>query len=341
MSVGIVVGTRPEAVKLKPVVDELIRRMVPVFVIASGQHDLSEYGIIFDKKIDPSISKTLSLGEKTGVMITELSGIFEREDLSSVIVQGDTATVLAAAIAAHMTKIPVVHVEAGLRTGDLECPYPEESVRQMVSRIAALNCAPTEMARRELLGENVSGKIVMTGNTIVDALVNNGMEGAWPEGWRDSQTKILVTCHRRENWGKRTEELVEALMMIPHDVHVVLHPNPSARGPFNHIFSSCHESISHREMVSAIKMADVVITDSGGMAEEAAIMGTRTVIFRDKTERMEAVNSGVADLVPDAKMIPKAVEKMLKEGRMQGISDFGDGTASTKIVNSMDLMGLL
>lgn len=342
MSVVVVVGTRPEAIKLKPVIEELQVRGIETCAVSSGQHDLSDCGIRFDVVMEQEPPDHLS--ERTGRMVERVSKILGSMAVDSVIIQGDTATVLAAGIAAYLRDIPVVHVEAGLRTDDLRCPFPEEGIRQMISRIATLNCAATPRAFEALKAEGVSGMVVQTGNTIVDAVYANlGDDVAWPDGWKDVEPRIIVTCHRRENWGHRAEMLAEALEHLP-ACHIVLHSHPMAREPFERLSDSRHhlqESISHQKMLAAISMADLVISDSGGMAEEAAVLGTRTIIYRDRTERMESVEAGVAELVPDARNIPSIAIGMLQEGNMKGTDAFGDGHAAIKIVTAMMEMKLI
>ncbi len=345
--VSVFVGTRPEVVKLAPVVIALRIHGFEVTLVATGQQDdadtyLRDFGLKADVRLDHGIDRTATLAERTARMMSKAAEYLSWANPTSVVVQGDTATVFAVAMAAFLTPLPVVHVEAGLRTRDLDCPYPEEGFRQMVSRIAALNCAPTHQALTNLQDDNVPGENVMTGNTIVDGLRMCECKTAWPDGWkRGKRPVVLVTCHRRENWGKKATELAWVIRAMNQgvDFHVILHPNPEAQKPFLKLRGlpnvDLHPSIGYSQMLGVLMASSVIVTDSGGLVEEAATLGRPTVIFRDKTERMEAVEAGLARMAKNAEDVRTGVNHFLENQPAKGSDVFGDGHAAERVVRAM------
>lgn len=331
--VDVFIGTRPEVVKLCPVVLALRDCGIEVRVITTGQHkNLQEHFDAFDIKPDVEIecNHDLSLTEKVSDMIRLISDCFT-EETKSVIVQGDTASVFAGAMAAFLKKIPVIHVEAGLRTHDLKSPFPEEGFRQMVARISTLNFTPTEKATEELSFENIITPTVHeVGNTVVDGL--HIVKDEWPVYLDKPDEYILVTCHRRENLGEPAERLANFLKTLDTQVIVVTHPNPEAAAPFICNELKTIEPVGYASMISLLKNADLVITDSGGLVEEATALGRPVAIYRDTTERMEAVNAGVARMAFDKESLSLAVEEVMDGSWSPDVSDvFGDGHAADRI----------
>lgn len=353
--IDVFIGTRPEVVKLCPVVKAL-RKKTEVRVIVTGQHDdLTQHFKAFGLKPDFGLDappKDLSLASRTAWFMNLCSEFYSLSGKPScAVVQGDTATVFAAAMASFMNEVPVVHVEAGLRTFDIASPFPEEGYRQMVSRIAAVNFAPTTAAVDNLHNEQIrDNKIELVGNTVVDGLHMAKENAMWPDGAlkpKPGSPFILVTCHRRENWGHHAERLAR---FLNHSVFantagmVVLHPNPVAAKPFQELndrFARI-DSVAYNEMVAMLMRANLVITDSGGLVEEASCLGIPVAIFRDTSERLEAVNAGVARMSFDEASLERNVGDALS-GKWKALATdtFGDGNAAEKIADSLERRGLL
>jgi UDP-N-acetylglucosamine 2-epimerase (non-hydrolysing) len=317
----VVFGTRPEAIKLCPVVLHLGRfpeaYRVRVCVTAQHRHMLdqvlSAFHVVPDRDLDLMLPGQ-TLAQSTSRAVAALDPVLEAERPDMVIVQGDTTPTLCGALAAFYRGIPVGHVEAGLRTGDFSQPFPEEMNRVLTTRLAALHLAATEMAAANLCREGVSvTDIAVTGNTVVDAVlhVRDGLESGampspqWP--WLDPGKRlILVTTHRRESSGQGLERICEALLALAArpDVRIVcpVHPNPRVQDPLERRLAG-HPNIRLIEpqdyvpFVDLMRRAFILITDSGGIQEEGPSLGKPILVLREKTERPEAVQAGTVKLV--------------------------------------------
>ena len=357
-------GTRPEAIKLAPVIRELARhpsKFQPV-VLVTAQHRkmLDQVLRVFDIKPDYDLDVMRpgqSLADVTVGVLRGVERVLRRARPDMVMVQGDTTSALAAALAAFYERVPVGHVEAGLRTGDKYSPYPEEMNRRLVSSLADLHFAPTRAAKENLLREGVSkDRIQVTGNTVVDALkAIRRSKAKWCVPMLDKiapeQRVILVTAHRRESFGTGFERICRALRMLVErypDVVVVypVHLNPNVRKPVRAILgrtSRVHliEPMEYLSFVRLMERAYLILTDSGGIQEEAPALGKPVLVMRDVTERPEAVDAGTAMLVgTDTEAIVSATERLLcsaaayrKMARAR--NPFGDGRASIRIAEAL------
>jgi UDP-N-acetylglucosamine 2-epimerase (non-hydrolysing) len=360
-----VVGTRPEAIKMAPVIRAL--RSEPwaeVRVLATAQHRqmldqvLDAFAIVPDVDLD-IMAPNQTLPELTSRLLSRLDEVFARERPDAVLIQGDTTTVMTAAMAAFYRHIAVGHVEAGLRTGDLQNPFPEEMNRIVAGRLSRWHFAPTAGARDNLLREGFDPSSVhVTGNTVIDALLDVVQrEVPLPVEVPEGRRMLLVTAHRRENFGAPFREVCEAVRDIADrhaDVHVVypVHPNPNVSGPAHEILSG-HERIvlcpplDYLPFVAAMKRAHLILTDSGGVQEEAPALGKPVLVMRQETERPEAVEAGVVKLVgPVREAIVAEASRLLDDpeayARMaRGVSPYGDGRAAGRIVDILgrDLVG--
>ncbi|SDD72177.1 UDP-N-Acetylglucosamine 2-epimerase [Actinokineospora iranica] len=360
------VGTRPEAVKAAPVALALAGHptLRPV-IVHSGQHPgmveqaLAPFGL--------APRETLSVRRHAGgqaefvsALLPALDAVLERRAPRAVLVQGDTTTTLAGALAAFWRGIPVAHLEAGLRTGDLTAPFPEEGNRQMVARVAALHLAPTPAAAAALRAEAVPDEaIAVTGNTVVDAVLHIAAAGLPPVSPALAAAErtveagggrlVLVTVHRRESWGAPLDEVLRAVRAVADrylDVLVLLpaHPNPDVQGQVvralgGHPRIAITEPLDYSDLVRALRQAALVVTDSGGIQEEAPSFGVPVLVARETTERMEAVRAGCAWLVgTDAARLLDAAERVLTSG-MRVPADrnpFGDGRAAQRVCAALE-----
>jgi UDP-N-acetylglucosamine 2-epimerase (non-hydrolysing) len=354
-------GTRPEAIKMAPIVNAL--HASPDFdciVTVTGQHRemLDQVNEIFGIVPDHDLNILQQGQTLSGILtrtITGLDALFSASQPDAVIVQGDTTTSTAAAIAAFYHGIPVVHVEAGLRSGDLMSPFPEEGNRKITTQIASLHLAPTGVSKANLLAEGVAEQdIVVTGNTVIDALlttVGRAIPFSDPqlENLAASGRKILlVTTHRRENQGDAMRGVGRALARIadaePELVIVLpVHKNPKVRdavlpaleGKRNVIVT---EPLAYGEFTRLLSLAHIVLTDSGGVQEEAPSLGKPVLIMRDNTERPEAVDAGTAALIgTDEERIVKEVDRLLHDqyhfdSMANAVNPYGDGQASARTV---------
>jgi UDP-N-acetylglucosamine 2-epimerase (non-hydrolysing) len=357
-------GTRPEAIKLAPVIHELAgspREFQPaVLVTAQHRHMLDQVLRAFDIRPDHDLDLMRpgqSLADVTVGVLRGVERVLRRVRPDMVMVQGDTTSALAAALAAFYQQIPVGHVEAGLRTRDKYSPYPEEMNRRLVSSLADLHFAPTRTARENLLREGVPrGRIYVTGNTVVDALkAMRRSRVAWYVPVLDKiapeQRVILVTAHRRESFGPGFESICHALRMIvernPHvEVVYPVHLNPNVRKPVRRILggvSRVHliKPLDYLPFVRLMERSYLILTDSGGIQEEAPALGKPVLVMRDVTERPEAVEAGTAKLVgTDADAIVTATERLLCFGATyrktaRARNPFGDGRASARIAGAL------
>jgi UDP-N-acetylglucosamine 2-epimerase (non-hydrolysing) len=351
-----VVGTRPEAVKMAPVVLELRRRpWARVRVVATAQHRQMLDQVLGLFGIEPDVDLDLmrpdqALADLTARMLSALDATLERERPAAVLAQGDTTTVLTAALACFYRRIPFGHVEAGLRTGDLDYPFPEEMNRSVAGRLARLHFAPTESARANLRREGIEEGVHVTGNTVIDALLQvAAREAPLPPGVPAGARLVLVTAHRRENFGEPLRQICRALLALAEgnrDVHVLypVHLNPNvvevvrpALG--GHPRITLCEPLDYLPFVAAMKRSTLILSDSGGVQEEAPALGKPVLVLRAETERPEAVEAGVVKLVgTDAGAIVREAQRLLDDpaayGAMaRGVSPYGDGHAAERIAD--------
>ena len=351
-----VVGTRPEAIKMAPVI--LALRSEPwarVRVVATAQHRQMLDQVLGLFAITPDVDLDLmrpdqDLADLTARMLVALDATLSAERPDVVLAQGDTTTVLATGIASFYRRVPFGHVEAGLRTGDLGNPFPEEMNRTLASRLARVHFAPTAAARASLVNEGIDDKAIhVTGNTVIDALLQVA-ERDVPIGVPLDPRKrlVLVTAHRRESFGAPLRAAFGALRTLAArnaDVQILypVHPNPNVSGPAREILGGqpgivlC-EPLEYGPFVSAMKRASFVITDSGGVQEEAPALGKPVLVLREETERPEAVAEGVVKLVgTSAERILAEAQRLLDDGdayraMARGVSPYGDGHAAERIV---------
>ncbi|MEH2337695.1 non-hydrolyzing UDP-N-acetylglucosamine 2-epimerase [Nostoc sp.] len=355
--VYIILGTRPEAIKLAPVIQVFQKSLAfESQVILTGQHRemVEQVMQLFNIKADYDLEimqVQQSLNDITCRSLQGLEGLFRKKKPDFVVVQGDTTTAFAAALAAFYQKIPVGHVEAGLRTDDIFNPYPEEANRRLISQITQLHFAPTPWAVENLHRSGVLGEIHMTGNTVIDALLNVAATQAVCNvpglDW-DSYRVLLATVHRRENWGEPLLAIAQGFLQIldkfPDTALLLpLHRNPTVRVPLqellgNHPRIFLTDPLDYGQLVGAIGRSHLLLTDSGGLQEEAPSLGKPVLVLRDTTERPEAVVAGTAKLVgTTSQNIFAAAAELLSdpdayEAMANAINPFGDGHAAERIL---------
>lgn len=352
-----IAGTRPEAIKMAPVILALKKeKWADVKLLATAQHRemldqvLELFGLSPDVDLD-IMQKNQTLPELTSRLLTSLDRALDKLAPDVVLAQGDTTTVMCAALASFYRKIPFGHVEAGLRTGDIFNPFPEEANRVVASRLTRFHFAPTEEARSNLLAEGIPADSVhVTGNTVIDALLGVAEKNIDPGVKLDPDKRlILVTAHRRENFGEPFKNICRALKAIVADntdVEIVypVHPNPNilevASSELGEVkgITLC-SPLDYGPFVGAMKRAHIILTDSGGVQEEAPALGKPVLVMRADTERPEAVKEGVVKLVgTDADIITREVNTLLSdsgawEDMARGTSPYGDGKASLRIAS--------
>jgi UDP-N-acetylglucosamine 2-epimerase (hydrolysing) len=355
----VVFGTRPEAIKLAPVIAELRRRSgVEAVVCVSAQHRemldqvLDIFGLIPDEDLD--LMRTDQRPEDVvAAVLTAVAGVIGEVAPDIVLVQGDTTTAMAAALASFFRQTPVGHVEAGLRTGKRASPFPEEVMRRIVTQVSGVHFAPTVLAARNLIRDhaNDEGAVFLTGNTVVDAvswIAERRGDAPLPFDRRAGRL-ILLTAHRRENFGAPLQNICAAARTIVDrhpDVEIVypVHPNPNVQRVATTLLGG-HERIhlvaplSYRDLVHVLQDASVVLTDSGGIQEEAPVFGKPVLVLRRDTERPEGIAAGNSALIgTDKDAIVDATELLLADNdayaRMSRTqSPFGDGHAAARIVD--------
>ena len=360
-NVLVVFGTRPEVIKLAPVILELKKHTDKYNVIVCNTEQqkelsnqtLSYFNLEADINLD-CMKPNQSLLEVQTRILTGLNSVFANNKIDAVIVQGDTMTVLCGALAGFYNKIPVFHVEAGLRSYDIYEPFPEEVMRQMTSRVAELNFAPTEKNRQALLKENISEeKIHVVGNTVIDALFclsEDTMKSA-SEFFKSHKIEVndkivLITAHRRENHGERIDRILDAIEYLAkqyskHTFVIPVHPNPNVK---EKIYSRLENyqnirllaPLDYPNLVYLMKNAKLILTDSGGIQEEAPSFGCPTLVMRYETERQEGIDAGVSILVgADYDKIVSESEKVLSNSRestrLKAVNPYGDGTSAKQI----------
>jgi len=352
----IILGTRPEAIKLAPVIQ--IFQRSPSFdtqIVLTGQHRemVEQVMQLFDLNADRDLQimqPKQSLTDITCGTLRGLETLFQQKQPNLVLVQGDTTTAFAAALAAFYQKIPVGHVEAGLRTDELFNPYPEEANRRLISQLTQLHFAPTTLAVENLQRSGVVGEIHHTGNTVIDALLSvaKRLPACYVNGLDWEKYRILLaTVHRRENWGEPLSLIAQGFLQIlekfPDTALLLpLHRNPTVREPLqallgNHPRVFLTEPLDYAELVGAIQRSYLLLTDSGGLQEEAPSLGKPVLVLRETTERPEAVAAGTAKLVgTDPAQIVAAASQLLGnpaayQQMATAINPFGDGHAAERI----------
>ena len=354
--VGIVSGTRPEIIKLAPVYHALRRHEeLCVLWVHTGQHGEMAADMLRCFGIEPDVQlarKGSSLEEFSVECRSQLDALMARQRWDLCIVQGDTESAFLGALAAFYRRVPVGHVEAGLRTYNLERPFPEEGLRQMISRITSLHWAPTERSRAALLREGIAPqKIQLTGNTVVDAQQWICEQHRICREGNAADGHILVTAHRRENWGEEMEQTFHAVADIARAnparrVLFPVHLNPVVQRPAHAILQGLENvrlvpPLDYLAMQQALVNASLLLTDSGGLQEEAPTFGVPTLVLRHETERTEAVEAGCARLVgPKRDAIVRAAAELLSDSAaadaMRKVANpFGDGQASRRIARDV------
>jgi UDP-N-acetylglucosamine 2-epimerase (non-hydrolysing) len=358
-NVCIVLGTRPEAIKLAPVIqafqqaDDFRTR-----VVLTGQHRemVSQVMDLFGLAADRDLALMTPKQTLTHVTCAALQGLKQefldfRPEL--VLVQGDTTTAFASALAAFYEQIPVGHVEAGLRTDDIFDPYPEEANRRLISQLALLHFAPTHVSAKNLAASGVVGQTITTGNTVIDALLLMAQKAPpfqLPGLDFTTQRVILATVHRRENWGDRLQDIgrgfLEVLERFPDTALLLpLHRNPTVREPLqallgDHPRAFLTEPLDYDRLVAAMRGATLLLTDSGGLQEEAPALGKPVLVLRRTTERPEAVDAGTAKLIgTDSADILRETALLLEnqeayDAMARAHNPFGDGHASARILEA-------
>ena len=364
-----VFGTRPEAIKMAPVVKQLAEHAnFSNKVCVTGQHRqmLEPFLDFFNIKPDFDLNvmtPNQTLSKLTANILHGLADVFKDYRPDVILVHGDTTTTLATSLAAYYHQIPVAHVEAGLRTGNIFLPWPEEANRKLTGVLAAQHFAPTPLSRQNLLDEGVAPDAIhVTGNTVVDTLFdvlqqfesNPALEHSYAKQFSFLTPKrhmILVTGHRRENFGGGFERICQALVSIAQafpDVDIVypVHLNPQVQTPVNKLLSSTPNihliaPVDYLPFVYLMRASHIILTDSGGIQEEAPSIGKPVLVMRDKTERPEAVDAGTVQLVgTDVHVILDAVTHLLENAehyrRMsQAQNPYGDGDASRRISEAL------
>jgi UDP-N-acetylglucosamine 2-epimerase len=351
-----VVGTRPEAIKMAPVILALKEKAwADVSVLATAQHRhmldqvLQFFGIVPDRDLDV-MRPNQSLTELTARLLVGAGEALDSEKPDVVLIQGDTTTVMAVAMAAFYRQIPLGHVEAGLRTGDIFNPFPEEANRLIAGHLAQWHFAPTESSRANLLRENISpDRIDVTGNTVIDALLDTaGRDLALGVPLPPHERLVLVTAHRRENFGEPFRRVCRAILHLAQtnpDVCFLypVHPNPNVKNVAESILAGVPNillcpPLDYAPFVAAMKKAYIILSDSGGVQEEAPALGKPVLVLRHETERPEAVAEGVVKLVgTDFDAIVTGAQRLLDDPRAyaamaRGVSPYGDGKAASRIV---------
>jgi UDP-N-acetylglucosamine 2-epimerase (non-hydrolysing) len=361
----VIYGTRPEAIKLAPVIRAIhaSRDLSPI-VTLTGQHReiVDQVNSLF--RIWPDhdlnvIRTRQSLDGLTSRLLERVTLTLQESRPDAVVVQGDTTSTFAGALAAFYERIPVIHVEAGLRTGDIYSPFPEEVNRRLTTQVTTLHLAPTPVSANNLLRAGISARdVLVTGNTVIDALLwtvaqHVQYDSAELDKVDSSQAPVLlVTTHRRESWGPRMRGVAQALGRLARahpDMMVVLpvHPNPVVREVLVPALNATRnvlmtEPLSYGAFARLLQRATIVLTDSGGVQEEAPSLGTPVLVMRDTTERPEAIAAGTARLVgTDPERVVRAVDDLLSSTRAyqamaKMVNPYGDGYAAQRTVGAIE-----
>lgn len=361
-----VFGTRPEVIKLAPIILELKKYPDKYNILICNTEQqkelsnqtLSYFGLKADFNLD-CMRENQTLTEVQTRILSSLNEVYTSNKIDLTIVQGDTITVLSGALASFYNKIPVAHIEAGLRSYDIFEPFPEEVMRQMTSRVAALNFAPTESNKNALIKENIDeASIHVVGNTVIDALfclteetLKSSKQFFKDKGVEINDKLVLITAHRRENHGERIDKIISAIEYLAnkysnHQFVIPVHPNPNVK---NKIHSRLEKytnirlltPLDYPNLVYLMKNAKLILTDSGGIQEEAPSFGCPTLVMRYETERKEGITAGVSVLVgADYEKIIEKSEEILSNNfestRLKAQNPYGDGHSSSRIVKIID-----
>jgi len=359
-TVILVAGTRPEAIKVAPVATAMTASAhLRPHLVTTGQHAdlapvaLAELGVAADEEHTVGEADRASQHRLLAAVVDALTRVVAEQRAAAILVQGDTVSAFAGALAGLWTKTPVVHLEAGLRSGDLHQPFPEEAYRRQIAVLAALHLAPTRAAVANLLAEGVDpATVVCIGNTVIDAAQAIGRGAlpphlAVPPGAR----RLLVTTHRRENWGEPLAGILDAVRRLADDVTdldvvIPVHPNPIVHDVVHRLLGdhpriTLLDPVPYGELVGLLATSTLVLTDSGGIQEEAPTFGVPTLVLREVTERTEAVDAGCSLLVgTDGERIHAAAHRLLTdEGARQAMArvanPFGDGKAAARTVDAI------
>jgi UDP-N-acetylglucosamine 2-epimerase (non-hydrolysing) len=358
----ILFGTRPEAIKLAPVIHELQRRSFLSRVVSSSQHTkllepfLESLSITVDHDLRV-MRRNQDPNQVLSRVITKLDKVLDAENPDLIIVQGDTATALAGAMSGFNRKIPVAHVEAGLRSGNLVSPFPEEMYRRLISQIAAIHFAPTETNKLNLIAEGVSyDKVFVTGNTVVDSL-NKILRQLKPSPaiedlirHTEGKRRILLTTHRRESFGRTLEANLNKIRDFVDkrdDVCVFfpVHPNPNVRKTATDILGGRDRihllpPLNYEDFLTLMKASWLIVSDSGGVQEEAPTLGKPLLVLRENTERPEAVQAGVARLAANDSLTPILEQAYAvntwADSVKHAANPFGDGRSAARIVKLIE-----
>jgi UDP-N-acetylglucosamine 2-epimerase (non-hydrolysing) len=370
--IAVFMGTRPEAIKMAPVIRALQQAdgLEPI-VVSTGQHRemLQQVIDLFEIKVDHDLAvmqPNQTLASLTARLITRIDELLDQVKPDMALVQGDTTTVLATALACFYRKIPTGHVEAGLRTGNIWSPFPEEANRKLAAPLITLHFPPTEFGRQNLLKEGIpDDRITVTGNTVIDALfmeierqkrpavrqkIDTTLAGLLGTDWRD-HPYVLITGHRRENFGGGFDQICDALAELAgqfpdHRFIYPVHLNPNVQGP---VYSRLGELKNIRlippqpysEFVALMHHCKLVLTDSGGVQEEAPSLGKPVLVMRDTTERPEGVEAGTVRLVgADRRPIVQNVSELLTDAAAykqmsEATNPYGDGKAAKRVANGV------
>jgi len=351
-----VVGTRPEAIKMAPVIIALKQQnWVSLRILATAQHRnlldqvLSFFGIVPDIDLDVMYHNQ-TLASLTSRLLSDIDQVLDTEKPHIVLTQGDTTTAMTVALACFYHQIPLGHIEAGLRTWDKHNPFPEEINRVITGRLANWHFAPTERARQNLLREGTTDShIIVTGNTVIDALLIAAKKKPQLSiTLNTTKRMILVTSHRRENFGdpfKNICRAINALANANQDIEILfpVHPNPNIKDIAHELLANCSniilcEPLDYGDFIAAMQQAYFIISDSGGIQEEAPALGKPVLVLRDETERPEAVEQGVVKLVgSDYSTIIENAQQLLDDtsayySMVNGLSPYGNGKSAEKIV---------
>lgn len=356
----LVFGTRPEAIKMAPLVKafQADKELFETVVCVTGQHREMLHQVLDIFHITPQydldiMQKGQDLYDVTSRVLLGMRPILQKEQPDVVLVHGDTTTSMASALAAFYQQIPVGHVEAGLRTHDIYSPWPEEVNRQMTSRIATYHFAPTALSKENLLKEGVAeSHIYVTGNTVIDALHLMVQNMKLDEQVTQDKRMVLITGHRRENFGEGFLHICQAIKMLAQkypkvDFVYPVHPNPNVRKVINEVFDKPEtmlnlkfiEPLDYVDFVSMMAKSTLVLTDSGGIQEEAPGLGKPVLVMRDTTERPEAVDAGTVRLVgTDKEKIINEVSRLLDDNEWyrqmsHAVNPYGDGHACLRILD--------
>ena len=357
-------GTRPEVIKVAPVIDALEARpdRFKTINVSSSQHTdllkplIADFAIRLDHDLKV-MQPNQTLSSLSARVMTAMDPVLVEEQPDLLLVQGDTTTALAGAMAGFHRHIPVGHIEAGLRSGNALSPFPEEMNRRLISRIAALHFPATANNRNTLLAEGIDPACaVLTGNTVVDALLKmaeRAKPNAATQGVIDAvgnRKLILLTTHRRESFGERMADNLKVLrdfVRLHSEMALVfpMHPNPAVSGPAKEILGGCERihliaPLDYQQFVAMMSRAWLIVSDSGGVQEESPTLGKPLLVLRENTERSEAVDAGCARLTGTPELLADALREACTAGswtkNVQSIANpFGDGTAAVKIVNAI------